>query len=895
MKAPLTSGYTFTPASRVVDFTTLSPAFDIRNLTAIINIKTGALMYATGAPAFGYTSLAGAVLTLAANTTAMSASDPLLIIYDDSMFEAANPGRVTAAQGNAGTSAQAWFTKLVDTTGTNVAQVTSSSALKVDGSAVTQPISAAALPLPAGAATAAKQPALGTAGVSSADVLTVQGRTGMTPITVTLGPAAAALADATANPTTGSVQSFGMLWNGTTWDRQRAASADGVAATGVPAMGPMIFDGSTYTRQRSPASDALSSGGLPSAAALVFNGTGWDRVRAASGDAMAATGMPASAVMGWNGLTWDRLKSTTANGLQVDVTRVQGSVAVTGTFWQATQPVSGTLAATQSGAWTVAATQSGAWTVTQSGAWSVTANIGTTGGLALDATLTGGTARTKITDGTTNAAVKAASTAAAAIDPALVVAISPNNSVAVTGTFWQATQPVSGTVTANLGTVAGLALDATISNGTQRTRVTDGINNVVVRAASSLPAATDTALVVTQRDTLTVAKHAVTIAAADVTGNPSFSISNLPATQAVSGTFWQATQPISAAALPLPAGAAQDGTDPSVPAVANQGVGIRGWLATIAAMLKRGVQTSANSTSVTVASDQSNLEPAGVPITGQAMPTGGVGLTGWLSGIYKLLNSATPAGTNTIGAVTQAGAPWTISLPTNAAQDGTDPGVPGVANQGTGIRGWLATIAALLKLGTQNKAASASVTIATDQGNLEPGGTAITGVSMPTGGIGLTGWLSALYQALVAATPAGTNVIGAVTQSGTWAINTVASITAVVTTKPQVGGVDISTTNPVPVDVRPRPVTPTDKSGTITTAATAQQLAAANANRRGFLIHNISAGDLWINELGTAAAVQPSLKLTAGTYYEYPAHGVPAGAISIFGGTAGQAWTAREW
>jgi hypothetical protein len=48
-------------------------------------------------------------------------------------------------------------------------------AWKVDGSAVTQPISAAALPLPSGAATAAKQPALGTAGSASTDVITVQG------------------------------------------------------------------------------------------------------------------------------------------------------------------------------------------------------------------------------------------------------------------------------------------------------------------------------------------------------------------------------------------------------------------------------------------------------------------------------------------------------------------------------------------------------------------------------------------------------------------------------------------------------------------------------------------------------------------------------------------------
>lgn len=48
----------------------------------------------------------------------------------------------------------------------------------------TQPVSAASLPLPSGAATAAKQPALGTAGTASADVLTVQGVTSMTALKV---------------------------------------------------------------------------------------------------------------------------------------------------------------------------------------------------------------------------------------------------------------------------------------------------------------------------------------------------------------------------------------------------------------------------------------------------------------------------------------------------------------------------------------------------------------------------------------------------------------------------------------------------------------------------------------------------------------------------------------
>lgn len=67
----------------------------------------------------------------------------------------------------------------------NLAQYTPASGrLPVDGSGVTQPISAAALPLPTGAATAAKQPALGTAGSASADVLTVQGIASMTALKV---------------------------------------------------------------------------------------------------------------------------------------------------------------------------------------------------------------------------------------------------------------------------------------------------------------------------------------------------------------------------------------------------------------------------------------------------------------------------------------------------------------------------------------------------------------------------------------------------------------------------------------------------------------------------------------------------------------------------------------
>ena len=88
----------------------------------------------------------------------------------------------------------------------------------------------------------------------------------------------------------------------------------------------------------------------------------------------------------------------------------------------------------------------------------------------------------------------------------------------------------------------------------------------------------------------------------------------------------------------------------------------------------------------------------------------------------------------------------------------------------------------------------------------------------------------------------------------------------------------------------------TDRSGTITTGGTAQQLMPANDARVGFWVQNLSSGDLWINELGgTAAASQPSIKIPSGSLYESQ-RGEPCPyAISIFGATTGQAFTARGW
>jgi hypothetical protein len=162
-------------------------------------------------------------------------------------------------------------------------------------------------------------------------------------------PAAAALSDAFANPTTSTVGAMGMIWNGATWDRvKEIVAALDSAGTGIAAVGIVgqLDDVSTsavtenqYAAVRISARRALLVEGVASGTNLNVN-------LAASGATVTVdTELPAAAaltdafanptapgvgafLMGWNSATWDRLKSTTANGLVVDVSRVQGTVTV---------------------------------------------------------------------------------------------------------------------------------------------------------------------------------------------------------------------------------------------------------------------------------------------------------------------------------------------------------------------------------------------------------------------------------------------------------------------------------------------------------------------------------------------------------------------------------------
>ena len=90
-------------------------------------------------------------ITDGVDTALVTAAGALLV--DASATIQPVSGTVTANQGTAAAVASAWPTKITD--GVDTANVTAAGALQVDGSAVTQPISAVALPLPTGAATEA--------------------------------------------------------------------------------------------------------------------------------------------------------------------------------------------------------------------------------------------------------------------------------------------------------------------------------------------------------------------------------------------------------------------------------------------------------------------------------------------------------------------------------------------------------------------------------------------------------------------------------------------------------------------------------------------------------------------------------------------------------------------
>lgn len=125
----------------------------------------------------------------------------------------------------------------------------------------------------------------------------------------------------------------------------------------------------------------------------------------------------------------DSVKVEGGNTSDVKVTLDSESVAVTGTFWQETQPVSGSVSVSN-------------FPETQP----VSGTVGVSGSVAVTGTFYQGTQPVSI------ASMPTTPVTGTFFQETQPVSIASMPSTPVTGTFWQETQPVSGTVTANAGT-----------------------------------------------------------------------------------------------------------------------------------------------------------------------------------------------------------------------------------------------------------------------------------------------------------------------------------------------------------------------------------------------------------------------------------------------------------
>lgn len=81
MKGFITPAYTFDASAQTVDLSGIS-GFNVKRLVAIINQTDGVLIYSTANPSLRFTNVAGTVVTLNYDTTAMADADVLQVIYE---------------------------------------------------------------------------------------------------------------------------------------------------------------------------------------------------------------------------------------------------------------------------------------------------------------------------------------------------------------------------------------------------------------------------------------------------------------------------------------------------------------------------------------------------------------------------------------------------------------------------------------------------------------------------------------------------------------------------------------------------------------------------------------------------------------------------------------------
>jgi hypothetical protein len=408
----------------------------------------------------------------------------------------------------------------------------------------------------------------------------------------------------------------------------------------------------------------------------------------------------------------------------------------------------------------------------------------------------------------------------------------------VTGTFWQATQPVSGTVTATLsGSISNTSFAATQATAANLLNKPYG---AATTAAPTYTTGTDNALSLNTSGGLRVDGSGVTqpvsiasLPSGAVTNAGTFAVQVTSApTTAVTGAFWQATQPVSIATMPTTAvtGAFYQATQPV--SIATAPVLVAG----AAIIGKVGIDQTTPGTTNLVATNAdaaigAGTAPAKAHIAGgvynSTPPTLTTGQTAALQldadgSLFANIRDALPAGTNVIGHVIVDTAPTTAVTGTfyQTTQPVSIATMPSTAVTGTF---WQATqpVSGTLTLGA-GAAAIGSIS------NTSFIATQATGTNLhvvvdaaPT-----TAVTGAFYQATqpvsIASLPS-----GAVTNAGTFAVQVTSAPTTAVTgtfwqaTQPVSGTITAVTaiTNALPAGTNVIGHVIAD-SGTITTVST---------------------------------------------------------------------------
>jgi hypothetical protein len=86
-----------------------------------------------------------------------------------------------------------------------------------------------------------------------------------------------------------------------------------------------------------------------------------------------------------------------------------------------------------------------------------------------------------------------------------------------------------------------------------------------------------------------------------------------------------------------------------------------------------------------------------------------------------------------------------------------------------------------------------------------------------------------------------------------------------------------------------------DGSGTIISGGTAQTLFGGVVPIDGWLLANNSSTALYVSDVGTATSGGASIPIAAGVVFATPSGYKPAGPVSLYGATTGQAFAARRW